>query len=91
LEPSKLHGLWKFVYEADHRTKDLDCYSLKIIKNFPGSNDTQVQVLIGHKFADSESDTFLYDDDQYFTFNHESDSSIAAVQSKDDMDDPDDV
>jgi hypothetical protein len=39
-------------------------------------------------FADPEEKTILYEDDQFFTFNHPTDSTRAAVQTQDDLDDP---
>lgn len=67
----------------------MDCPTIKFIKEHPGLNETQLQVLIGHKYKGVEDASFLYDDDAYFTFNHAEKSNIAAVQTKEELDDPD--
>jgi len=79
LVPQKLAGLWKFIYEEKRRTDGLDCFSMRIDKDFAGANATQFQVTIGHGMADPSDPTILFEDDQYFTFNHPTESTRAAV------------
>lgn len=89
LEPLRLEGLWKVIYDHEERTRDMDCYSIKFIKDHPKLNSTQLQVLVGHKFKDMQDNSFMYDDDAFFTFNHPEQSNIASVQTMEEMDDPD--
>ena len=80
LEPQKLHGLWKIVYDHEERTKDMDCFTLKFDKEVEGLNQTQLQVLVGHRYLEfQEENSFVYDDDAFFTFNHPENSQVAAV------------
>ena len=67
----------------------MDCYTIKFNKDSPGLNETQLQVLVGHKYQDMQDNSFMYDDDAYFTFNHPEHSNIASVQTKEELDDPD--
>ena len=55
LEPHKLAGNWKFIYEDMQRTDDLDCLSMRVDTDFPGANLTSVQMLIGQKNVDPSS------------------------------------
>ena len=73
LEPRKLAGKWKFVYEDKLRTADLDCFTMRADIEFPGANETTIQMIIGHKNVESGSPLngqILYEDDQFFIFNH---------------------
>lgn len=81
LEPLRLHGLWKIVYDHEDRTKDMDCFTLKFDKDAEGLNQTQLQVLVGHRYAEftESAETFVYDDDAFFTFNHPENTAVAAV------------
>lgn len=87
LEPHRLSGLWKVIYDQEVHTFDMDCFSMKLNKDVDGFNETQLQVLVGHR--DLVDDFFLYDDDAYFTFNHHELSNKAAVQTKEELNDPD--
>lgn len=91
LEPLRLHGLWKIVYDHEDRTKDMDCFTLKFDKDAEGLNQTQLQVLVGHRYAEftESAETFVYDDDAFFTFNHPENTAVAAVQTKEELNDPD--
>ena len=89
LEPHRLSGLWKVVYDQEERTRDMDCFSEKFKKNVAGLNATQLQFLIGHQ--DLTENYFIYDNDAFFTFNHPETSNIAALQTKEQIDDPDHV
>jgi hypothetical protein len=43
----------------------------------------------GDDFYSNDKDiNVFFDDDVYFTFNHQTDSSIAAIQTLDDITDP---
>lgn len=89
LEPQRLEGLWKIIFDHEQRTLDMDCYTIKFNKDYPGLNETQLQVLVGHKYQEMQDNSFMYDDDAYFTFNHPEKSNIASVQTKEELEDPD--
>lgn len=86
LAPHRLNGIWKVVYDQESRTQDMDCFTVKLNKDAAGLNETQLQVVMGHR--DLTEDFFLYDDDAYFTFNHPEVSNMAAVETKEQLDDP---
>ena len=67
----------------------MDCFTLKFDKDAEGLNSTQLQVLVGHRYNDFTDDTFVYDDDAFFTFNHHENANLAAVQTKEELGDPD--
>ena len=93
LKPHKLAGYWKFIYEDNLRTDDLDCLSMRVDKEFQGANETSVQMFIGQKNVDTHSSLnghIFYEDDQFFIFNHPVQSNKAAVLSKDQLEDTED-
>lgn len=97
LDLGKLAGDWKTIYDTVARTQGLHCQSLKL-RPAEGGNPAQLHALFGQKFHESDVDFqtgevhteqgIYYDDDTFFTFNHPSDNTVAAVQTKEELEDP---
>ena len=83
-------GQWKTIYDTKDRIEDMECVSLKLqpLNEF---NKTVLHVLSGqiltgvtgaseddHFSPDKDTNVF-YDDEIYFTFNHQSNPTIAAI------------
>ena len=42
LIPSKLNGIWKVIYDQEVRVRNMDCFTVKMDKNKPFLNETQL-------------------------------------------------
>jgi len=83
-------GQWKTIYETKDRLEDMNCVSMKL-KEFDHGNSTVAHVLTGQILTgvtgseeddiyhpDKDTNVF-YDDEIYFTFNHETNPTLAAI------------
>lgn len=78
LDPKRLDGLWKLIYEEKEKTEGIDCISMKIVSEVEGGNSSQVQIFYGYqipspKQEDAKTKEKKYQivyEDGYLTFNH---------------------
>lgn len=92
--PKKLLGSWKTVFESKDRTRNMDCLTIKF-QDFPGANNSQVNVLVGHQLVDPENDASRFEDleldgvfydSAWLSFGHPQSSALGAIfKTKEDM------
>ena len=68
LDPQRLSGLWKVIFDHEAHSQGKDCHSMKLKSYVAGLNETQLQLFTG--YWNKTEDKFFYDNDAYLTFNH---------------------